>query len=327
MSLTSPPSELVALLQARASFVLAVHQGPDGDAAGSALGLYHALRSQGKAVQVVAPTPVPQHYLWLPGAEHFAQAIEGTPEVALTLDCDGLERVGDLQAALRQSPVLVNIDHHDSAQPFGDVRYTDRTAAATAQLVYRLLQALGWPITEQIATCLYTGIATDTGFFRFENTEAWALREASEMVAAGASPTAIAEAVSETRSLARTRLLGRALQGARQDRSGRLAWAVLTPQDFRDSGAGAGDTEGIVDALKQVEGQQAVVLFKAPERDDQWQLSLRSRRADVAAVARQFGGGGHVRAAGAEAAGSLAEVSARVLAAVQAGLDDAETSS
>lgn len=323
MSVALPPPELVALLQARASFVLAVHKGPDGDAAGSALGLYHALRAQGKDVQVVAPTPVPQHYLWLPGAEHFAQAIQGTPEVAIALDCDGLDRVGGLREALERAPVLVNMDHHGNANPFGDVRYTDPTVAATAQLVYRLLQALGWPVTAPIATCLYTGIAADTGFFRFENTEAAALREAAELVAAGASPTGIAEALSETRSLARTRLLGRALQGAQMDLSGRIAWAVLTPQDFRDTGLGAGDTEGIVDALKQVEGQQAAVLLKAPERDDQWQLSLRAPRADVAAVARQFGGGGHARAAGCDVNGSLAEVSARVLAAVLAALDEA----
>jgi phosphoesterase RecJ-like protein len=327
MSVSSPPPELVALLQARASFVLAVHKGPDGDAAGSALGLYHALRGQGKDVQVVAPTPVPQHYLWLPGAEQFAQEIQGTPEAAIALDCDGLDRVGGLQEAIGKLPVLVNIDHHGNANPFGDVRYTDRTVAATAQLVYRLLQALGWPVTAQIATCLYTGIATDTGFFHFENTDASALREASELVAAGASPTAIAEAVSETRSLARTRLLGRALQAAQMDLSGRIVYAVLSPQDFRDTGTGAGDTEGIVDALKQAEGQQAAVLLKAPERDDQWQLSLRSRRADVAAVARQFGGGGHARAAGCDANGSWAEVSARVLAAVQAALDEAGFSS
>lgn len=316
MTPPAPPAELVALLQARASFVLAVHKGPDGDAAGSALALFHALRAQGKAVQVVAPTPVPQHYRWLPGAEHFTQQIDGTPEVAIALDCDGLDRVGGLRDALEQAPVLVNIDHHGSTGPFGDVCYVDRGVAATAQLVAALLRALGWPFTEDMATCLYTGVATDTGFFRFENTDTEALREAADLVAAGARPTAIAEAVSERRSVPRMQLLGRALQGAQRDPSGRIAWAVLTPQDFRATGLGAGDTEGIVDALKQVEGQQAAVLFKAPERDDQWQISLRSPVADVAAIAREFGGGGHARAAGCDVSGSFAEVSARVLGAV-----------
>ncbi len=322
MSAAAPPPELVALLQARASLVLAVHKGPDGDAAGSALGLAHALWAQGKDVQVVAPTPVPQHYRWLPGAERFAQAIQGTPDVVILLDCDGLDRIGELRAAAEQAPVLVNIDHHGSGEPFGAIRYLDRGVAATAQLVLRLLQALEWPVTTKIATCLYTGLATDTGFFRFENTDAAALAAGAELVALGAAPTAIAEAVSEARSVARTQLLGRALQGARMDATGRIAWAVLRPEDFRETGTGAGDTEGIVEALKQVEGQQAAVLFKAPERDDQWQISLRSRRADVARVAKRFGGGGHPRAAGCDVNGTLAEVRARVLAEVQKAIDE-----
>jgi len=316
MTPAAPPPELMALIPARASFVLAVHKGPDGDAAGSALALFAALRAQGKDVQVVAPTPLPQHYRWLPGAEQFATEIVGAPEVAILLDCDGLDRVGGLRQAIEQAPMLVNIDHHSNAEPFGDVRYTDRSAASTSQLVARLLGALGWPLTADIATCLYTGLATDTGFFRFENTDAVALREAAELVGAGASPHAVAEAAGERRAVPRMRLLGRALQSVQLEATGRIAWAVLTPQDFRDAGLGAGDTEGIVDALKQVEGQRAAVLFKAPERDDQWQISLRSPVADVAAVARQFGGGGHARAAGCDVNGSFAEVSARVLAAV-----------
>lgn len=319
----SPPPQLVALLQARASFVLAVHKGPDGDALGSALGLYHALKDQGKQVQLVSPTAVPRHYRWMPGAEEVGQEVAGAPEVAITLDCDGLERVGQLRPAIEQAPTFANIDHHANDAPFGDLVYVDQRAAAAAQLVYRLLQALGWTVTPQIATCLYTGIATDTGFFRFENADALALREASELVAAGATPATIAEAVSEAKPLYRLRLLGRALRAVQMDAAGRVAWSVLTPQDFQEAGAGAGDTEGVVDALKQAEGQQAAVLFKAPERDDRWQISLRSWLIDVAAIARGFGGGGHARAAGCDVSGPLPEVKARVLAAVTAALDEA----
>lgn len=323
MSLQPPPADLVALLQTRASFVLAVHKGPDGDAAGSALALYHALEAAGKQVQVVAPTPVPAHYLWLPGADRFAMQIAGEPEVAIALDCDGLDRLGDLRSAIENVPVLVSIDHHLNLDSFGHIRYVERRASATAQLVFRLLQALQWPVTETIATCLYTGLATDTGFFRFENTNQLALSDAAELAGLGASPPKIAALASESRSVARSRLLGRALQGLQTDASERIAWAVLSPQDFRETATGAGDTEGIVDALKQVQGQQAAVLLKAPERDDRWQVSLRSARADVAAVARQFGGGGHARAAGCDVDGPLEEVAPRVIGAVAAALDQA----
>lgn len=322
MSLDAPAPELVALLQARASFVLAVHKGPDGDATGSGLALYHALTDAGKQAQIVAPTAVPRHYLWMPGAEHFGQQVTGEPQVAIMLDCDGLERVGQLRQDLQKTSVLINIDHHTNEAPFGDLVYVDRRAASTAQLVYRLLQALQWPVTPPIATCLYTGIATDTGFFRFENTDETALRDVAELVAAGAAPAAIAEAVSEAQPLYRLRLRGRALRAMQLDPSERIAWSVLMPEDFREAGAGAGDTEGIVDALKQVERQQAAVLFKAPERESEWQISLRSWLIDVAEVARQFGGGGHARAAGCDVKGPLNEVKERVLGAVTAALDE-----
>lgn len=323
MSLPPPPADLLALLQTRASFVLAVHKGPDGDAAGSALGLYHALQAAGKQVQVVAPTPVPAHYLWLPGADHFATKIKAEPEVAIALDCDGLDRLGDLRPAVESAPVLVSIDHHLNLEPFGDLRYVEARASATAQLVLRLLQGLQWPVTETIATCLYTGLATDTGFFRFENTGQLALADAAELAGLGASPSEIAALAAESRSVARTRLLGLALRTLQMDATGRIAWAVLSPRDFRETATGAGDTEGIVDALKQVQGQQAAVLLKAPERDDRWQVSLRSARGDVAAVARQFGGGGHARAAGCDVDGPLEEVAPRVIGAVAAALDAA----
>lgn len=322
MSLQPPPPQLTALLNERASFVLAAHKGPDGDAMGASLALYHALVAQGKTAQLVAPTEVPKHYLWLPGADQFRQSLAGSPEVAIVLDCDGPERLGDLREDILGLPVVVDIDHHAGDNPFGHVQYVDRAAAATAQLVLRLLQALNWPITAEIATCLYTGLGTDTGFFRFENTNAAALADAAALTELGASPSRIAEAVGETLSVARLRLQGRALGSLQVDASGRVVYAVLRPEDYRDTGTTAGDTEGIIDVLKQAAGQQVAVLFKAPERDDEWQISLRSRRADVAAVARQFGGGGHARAAGCDLKGPLTEVIEQVLSVLQVALDE-----
>jgi phosphoesterase RecJ-like protein len=288
---------------------------------GACLGLYHALAAQGKSVQLVAPTEVPRHYRWLPGAEQFRQSLEDAPEVALVLDCDGLERLGDLRKAIESVPTVVDIDHHAGENPFGDVQYLQAGAAATTQLVFRLLQQLQWPITPEIATCLYTGLATDTGFFHFENTSAEALADAAELVRLGAMPAQIAEAVGDTYSLPRTKLRGRALASAQMDASGRIASGVLWPADYRETGTAAGDTEGVIDDLKQIEGQQVAVLFKAPEREDQWQVSMRSARVNVAAVARRFGGGGHARAAGCDVNGPLAEVTARVLAALTEALD------
>lgn len=315
----SPPPELLALLQARASFVLALHKGPDGDALGAGLALYLALTARGKAVQLVAPTELARHYQWLPQATALRRQIEGEPEVALFLDCDGSDRTGELEARLLSVPTVVQIDHHQG-EPFGALQYVDHTAAATALLVLRVFKALQWPVTPDIAVCLYTGIATDTGFFRFENTNTEALEAAAELVALGVKPAPVAEHVSEARPLNRFRLLGRALDHLQATPDGRIVWTVLRPEDYAATGSTVGDTEGIIDTLKQVEGQRVTVVLKAPEDDYHWQASLRSPVVEVAAVARQFGGGGHARAAGFDAEGTLDEVLSRLLVTLEQAL-------
>ena len=317
----APPAELLALLRSRASFVLALHRGPDGDALGAGLALYHALTAQGKQVQLVAPTEAARHYRWLPGADRLAQEISGDPQVALFLDCDGPERAGDLQARLQSAPVVAQVDHH-KGEPFGDPQYVDPTAAATAVLVLRLLKALGWPVTPDIAICLFTGLATDTGFFRFENTNEEALLAAAEMVSLGAVPAQIAERVSEASPASRLRLLGRALDALRTSPDGRIVWTVLRPADYETTGCAVGDTEGIIDTLKQVGGQRVCVVLKAPEDESHWQASLRSPVVDVAEVARLSGGGGHARAAGFDAEGTLDEVLAKLTTALTTALSE-----
>jgi bifunctional oligoribonuclease and PAP phosphatase NrnA len=321
VSLKPPPPELTALLRERASFVLATHIGPDGDAMGSSLALYHALVAQGKTVQLVAPTGIAEHYRWLPGAEQFGREVSGSPEVAVIVDCDTPERLGNLREALLQLPTVADIDHHAGDILFGQVDYTDSTAAATVQLIFRLLQELQWPITPEIATCLYTGLGTDTGFFRFQNTSVEAFTDAAELVRLGAAPSQVAEAVGDTFALNRMRLRGRALASVQMDETGRIAYSILSPTDYRETGTSAGDTERIIDDLKQVAGQQAAVLFKSPVREDKWQVSLRSAVVDVAVVAMQFGGGGHARAAGCDVNAPLPEAVAQVLGAVVVALD------
>lgn len=324
--LLPPPPELLALLQTRASFVIGLHKGPDGDALGAGLALYQALVAHGKQVQIVAPTEVARHYRWLPQADRLTQSIHGRPEVAIYVDCDGADRLGELQEAMDAAEVVVQIDHHSGAA-FGQVQYVDRSAAAAALLVRRLLGALGWELTNDIAACLYTGIATDTGFFRFENTNQEAFSAAAEMVARGVVPSAVAALVSETRPAGRMKLTGRALQTLQVADEGRIVWTVLRPHDYLETGSTAGDTEGIVDFLKQVEGQQVAVLVKAPEHEGQWQVSLRAPVVDVAEVARGFGGGGHARAAGFDYRGDLEDLLDKLLAALKEALAQTESRS
>ena len=307
MTTPKPPEQLLHLLRDKDTFVIATHRGPDGDALGSALGLYLALKAQGKSVLVAAPTHPPAHYRWMPQCEQITVSLAQPAEVGLVVDCDGLDRTGDLASILEQCDVLVDIGHRSGA-PFGDIQYVDTGACATTVMVHRLLQALNWPVTSEIATCIYVGISTDTGSFRFENTNAEALHTAGDMALLGAMPAEIAEAVSESRSLSRMQLAGRALSSLVAQADGRIVSAVLHPEDFSATGCGPADTEGIVDWLKQVEGQEACVLFKAPFSAEKWQISLRGAHIDVAEAARHFGGGGHPRAAGCDFDGPLEQI-------------------
>lgn len=315
----APPPELLALLQTRASFVLALHKGPDGDAMGAGLALYHALLAQGRQVQIVAPTPTADHYLWMPGAEVLRQEVAGTPEVVIFLDCDSASRLGDLEGSLASLARVAQIDHH-KGEAFGHVQYLDRTAAATTVMVLRILTALNWPVTADIATCLYTGMVTDTGFFRFENTNEEVLRAAADMVALGVRASGVAQAVSEARPLHRMRLMGRALDSLQTAADGAIVFSVLRAEDYTASGASMGDTEGIIDLLKQVRGQQVAFVLKATNSENRWGVSMRAPVVDVAEVARQFGGGGHARAAGFDAEGTAGEVVGRLVAALEKAL-------
>lgn len=314
-----PPEALLRVLREHSRFVLGIHRGPDGDALGASLALFQALTAQGKSVQVVAPTIPGDHYLWLPGADHLHQQLEDDFEVALALDCDSLSRLDHLAEAFTNAPVLAQIDHH-SGPPCGQVQYVDRHAAATCCLVWRLLQALEWPVTRDMATCLYTGLLTDTGCFRFENTNSEVFAIAAQLVALGADPFRIADLVSESRPVRRLHLAGRALASLHEEAGGRLVWGVLTPEDYHATGCNAADTESIVDLFKQAEHQEICVLFKTPRDPAKWQVSLRSRTVDVAAVAREFGGGGHARAAGFDYQGALAPLLEALLPRLQEAL-------
>ncbi len=319
----APPPDLLQVLREGRDFVLATHRGPDGDALGGALALMLALHAQGKQAHLVAPTMPGDHYRWMPGCEQLVTELAAPPEVAVVIDCDSPSRLGDLQDGILAARVLVQVDHH-SGPPCGHIQYVDPAASASSCLVWRLLEALQWPVTPEIATCLYVGIATDTGFFRFENTNAEALGICASLVELGAEPYRIAELVHDSRPLRRLQLTGRALMSLESAADGRIVWGVLTPEDYAATGCNAADTETIIDLFKQAEHQEVCVLFKTPRDAGKWQVSLRSRTLDVAAVARQYGGGGHARAAGFDYEGDLAEVRSSLLKALTSALEQAE---
>ena len=298
--LAGPLAAAAAAIHQSQTIVLACHVNPDGDALGSLLGLALALLPLGKSVTCLSEDGVPDILRFLPHADLIQKATD-QPEfdLALVVDSGDLPRVGaSIQPVIGRASQVVDIDHHVSTGAFGDIRVLDAHAASTAEIVYALLQTLQAPITPEIATCLFTGIITDTGSFRFQNVTPNTLHVAAALLEAGAPPAFISEHVFENRTFAATRLLGHALSSLKQTPDGRIVWASITAADFAALGATDQDTEGIVSYVRGVRGAEVGILFREMAGGG-IRVSLRSRESvNVAVVAEKFGGGGHRMASG-----------------------------
>lgn len=298
------------------SLVVACHIRPDADALGSLLGLCLGLEQLGKQVVAASADGVPEAYRFLSGWERVVTSPGGSWDVGIGLDADGSDRLGALEALILAQPVVIDIDHHTGPDPFGHVQLVDCTAAATGELVYELLRELDVRITPEIAVCLMSAILTDTGSFRFSNVTANVFRIAGELVEAGASPSPIYEAIYGSRPYGATLLLGRLLSRVQRSEDGRVVWASIGQEDFCSVGVGSEATEGFVDQLRMVEGAE-VSVFLREEVNGEVRVSLRSRGTfNVARIAEEFRGGGHVPAAGCTLSGPLEEAERRVIAAV-----------
>ncbi|MFB3881016.1 MAG: bifunctional oligoribonuclease/PAP phosphatase NrnA [Armatimonadota bacterium] len=297
------------LLGRARSCYIGSHIRPDGDALGSLLGLSLAIARSGRRVAALLADPVPASYRFLPGADKICdQPPPWQADIGLVVDCDGLSRLGSLEPAFAALPVLVDIDHHQTDHVFGQVQLVDPSAAATGELVHRLLRELAMPIDAEVATCLYAAILTDTGRFCFGNTTARALRLAGELVEAGADPHLVAHRVYDERSVAAMHLLGSALARLSTELDGQLVDTALTQEDFAATGAQPSDTEGIIDHLRAVAGPR-VALLLVQQDDHTTRASFRSDGSvDVSEIALRFGGGGHMMAAGCTVAGAPQDV-------------------
>lgn len=298
-----------------------LHVSPDGDSIGSTLGMVRTLRQAGKEAIIVGVDPVPRIYQFLPGWDSLFvpwQAVEGEWDLSCFLDCGDLARVGAAQAVVGKGKRTLNIDHHATNAAYGEYNYLDFSAAAVGELAYRLLRAMNLPIDQESATCLYTSIVADTGGFRYDSTGPETHRIAAALLERGAKPYEVAQAIFENESLPRLALLAKALGTLQVDETGQIAWMQVTRTMMDEAGAGDDEIEGLVNYARSVQGVEVGLLFKeAP--DGAIRASLRSRRtADVGAVALQFGGGGHARAAGCTLEGPLDQAAAKVLAAVKA---------
>jgi len=272
---------------------------------------------------VIIPPPLPEMYAWLPGYDRIVERppAGADPQLVFFFDAGNMERSGSSVRHIASHATIVNVDHHQTNEMFGDLNVIDSEAAAVGEMVVDMLDSYGYPITPGIATNLYTALMTDTGGFRHENTTAHVLEYAARLARLGANPGEIAGNIYKSRPLTTLKLDALSLAEMRVEAGGRLIWSSVTRAMLKEAGAVMAESEGIIDNLNSIEGLELAILFKevGPRLT---KISVRSRgRVDAAALAGSFGGGGHLRAAGAEIPEPVPEAVRLVLKAAHAALE------
>lgn len=300
--------EFVQAVTSAGSVLIGTHLNPDGDALGSALAVSHYLDGLGIRNEVLCHHMPPKNLRFLPGVSRIKQTPkEEKYDLGIVVDLDSLERLGSTEQFFASCDRTIFVDHHVPHNAPGDIRIVDTAAPATAVILTRLFQHIGVEITREMATCLITGIVTDTGSFRFRNTTPESLSLTASLLEKGGDLSQVSEQVFQSKPISSARLLGFALERMSLASDDRLCWSVLTIEDFEQNHAVDEDTEGFVNELLTIETVQISALFREPKRG-KVRCSIRSRgEYDVAAVARIFGGGGHRNAAGCNFEGPVDE--------------------
>jgi len=304
--------EITAELANANNIVIVPHKGPDGDAMGSTLALMHFLKDKGHNATVIAPNEYPDFLKWLPGNDEViiyeedkktADEIIEKAEIIFTLDFNDLSRCGDMQQALEASEAtFIMIDHHQEPADYADYTYSDTSISSTCEMVYHFIERLRAKkkITPQIASCLYTGIMTDTGSFRFSSTTPNTHRVVADLIEKGAENSQIHQDVYDTNSESRLQLLGVALQNLKVNRQYRTAYITISQEELDTHNFKKGDTEGFVNYGLSLDGIIFAAIFIENKQEGIIKISFRSKGDfSVNSFARaHFNGGGHNNAAG-----------------------------
>jgi phosphoesterase RecJ-like protein len=302
--------------------LIASHADPDGDAVGSLIALGLALEKLGKETLLYNPSPIPAVYRFLPQVERIDSSLENMAafDTAIVLDCGDLTRTGCAGPIIEQLPMVINIDHHISNSCFGHLQMVDTAACATAEIVYGLIKALGVAIDTDMATAIYTAILTDTGSFRFANTNPAAFAISQEMTALGVAPYRVARHVYGTYSLGRIRLLNLALDSIEISENGKLSMMTITNSMLSNTGTHPEDVDGLINYARRIKDVKVATLIQEqrngsedPDLPATYHVSLRSDgTVNVAAIASAFGGGGHYSAAGFQIQCPLSDLKAEI---------------
>ncbi len=311
--------EIKQLLETPKRIVIVPHKNPDGDAIGSTLGLYHYLKAKNHNVVVIAPNDYPNFLKWIPAEDTIVQhesevikskALIENAELIFTLDFNALNRTGGMEPALvKAKAIKILIDHHPQPEDYAKYVYSDVSICSTSQMVYHFLEMLDdvKAINKVIATCLYVGIMTDTGSFRFASTTSTTHRVVAELIDKGANNAEIHDNVYDSNSYNKLQLLGCALNNLKVIPKHKTAYISLSQDELNQFNFKKGDTEGVVNYGLSIENVVFAAIFIEHKKEGIIKISFRSKgNFDVNAFARNhFNGGGHINAAGGRSELSL----------------------
>jgi len=282
------------ILEAK-NIVLVSHINPDGDALGSSLSLYPILKRLKKNVKVFNVTkPLPMYLDFLPNFEKVVNSLPKNIDLMISFDCGSFDRLG----IEKRPDFLINIDHHISNTKYGDINIIDPNAASTSQVVFNMLKANNVEIDKESAVCMYTALVTDTGSFQYESVNDKVFEMAAEMVRCGVKPDFVSKMIFQRDRLSRLRLLSKAYDTIELFCNGKVAFVEVTKEMMEMTGAIKDDTDTIVNSVRNIASVEVACMLR--EDEEGIKISLRSKNyADVSKIAVKYGGGGHIRAAGA----------------------------
>ncbi|MEX2416110.1 MAG: bifunctional oligoribonuclease/PAP phosphatase NrnA [Paenibacillaceae bacterium] len=284
-------------------FLVVSHVQPDGDAASSTIAIGLILQTLNKSFIMLNEDKIPIKFDYLSGYELIQQAgiIDSIPrqyQNIIAVDCADFSRVGIVESWFENNPTILNIDHHPTNDQYGTIPLIQAEAAATAEILFYLVEALGVTWTKQLADCIYTGLLTDTGGFRYSNTSPKVMEIASKMLEFGVDGHQLAEHLLERIAFSHILILKRALSSLSFTENNRIGWMLVTQEDIAVSQANNEDLEGLVNYPRNIEGVEVGLLFKEIT-ESTVKVSFRSAgKIDVASIAHRLGGGGHKRASG-----------------------------
>jgi phosphoesterase RecJ-like protein len=310
---------ILEAVRAARTILVVGHIRPDGDCIGSQVGLALALESAGKEVTVWNQDPVPDKLRFLDPEKRVRKPSSGhTFDLIIATDCAAFDRLGRVADFLPEGVPVANIDHHASNTRYGKLNWVSPREPSTGELIFDLCKWAGWKITQPIADCLFTAVSTDTGSFQYPSTTPDTLQTAAELVERGADLGHICQEVYQSYPLTRVRLLRHVYSNFRVTDGGKTAYFWLRKRDYARAGASTEESEGLIDHIRAIEGVVVAMVFEEVDADVT-RISWRSKSpaVDVAAIAQQYGGGGHKAAAGARVTGNPLGVQRRILTSVR----------